>query len=349
MREHVPRLSQIARKAAGEAHLAHQGPGPLRLCLVLQQPEHIQAAQHALPAARHQHAAVPRQQAYSHVHPPGRTLFFVYGQKRRIALARGVAQAAPWTGVAVRLAGMAQGRAQFHQGLIVVAGTVRRKISPHLITNPPLHIRPPHVLPHAVEARGDPVYVAVHRRYAQPKGDAADRARRVGPHARQGQKPFIARGEGAAMRLHHRLRRFLQVARTAVVPQPLPGLEHLLLRGPGQVRHGGKQRQETRVIGFHGFRAGLLKHDFRQPDAVGIAGVTPGQIAPDTVVPGEQRFADGHGILSFRLLCYCTTAPLIFGNDISKKRKENRRNSETIQELTHVYGNINQFFRRRAE
>ena len=86
-----------------------------------------------------------RQKAYAYVHPPGRTLFFVHGQNRCVALAPGVAQVAPRAAVAGRFAGAAQRRAQLHQGLDVVAGTLRGEVRRHQLADAPLHVRPAHV------------------------------------------------------------------------------------------------------------------------------------------------------------------------------------------------------------
>ena len=41
--------------------------------------------------------------------------------------------------------------------------------------------------------------------------------------------------------------------------------------------------------------AGLLQHDFGDPDGVGIAGATPGEIAFVEVEPGEEVGAEVHG------------------------------------------------------
>ena len=42
--------------------------------------------------------------------------------------------------------------------------------------------------------------------------------------------------------------------------------------------------------------AGLLEHDLREPDGIGIAGSTPGQIALVAVIPGEERAPEARPI-----------------------------------------------------
>lgn len=122
MGEDMTRPPQILREPAGQARFTQQGFGALRARFVLQQTEHVQAAQHAFIPPSHQHAALPCQQAYGYVHPLGRALFFVHRQKCRVALARRIAKPAPWAVVTVGFARVAQRGAQLHQSLIVIAG-----------------------------------------------------------------------------------------------------------------------------------------------------------------------------------------------------------------------------------
>ena len=85
----------------------------------------------------------------------------------------------------------------------------------------------------------------------------------------------------------------MQVAGAAVVAEPLPQLQHVLLVGGGEVgerREGGEEPLEVRDDG--GDR-GLLEHDLADPDAVRVAVGPPGQVAAVAVEPGEQGFAEG--------------------------------------------------------
>ncbi len=91
---------------------------------------------------------------------------------------------------------------------------------------------------------------------------------------------------------HHRPGAGVQIARARVVAEPGPGLEHVVERGCGQRLHVRPACDETAEVRRHGRHRGLLQHDFRQPNPVGIRGRTatgaPGQIATVKVIPVEQ-------------------------------------------------------------
>ena len=90
--------------------------------------------------------------------------------------------------------------------------------------------------------------------------------------------------ELSTMQVSHSLGTAMQVARTAVVPQAAPQRQDLVHASLPQIRHSGKPFQESPVIAQHGRNLGLLQHDFRQPDAVGVARALPRQAVP-TVLP----------------------------------------------------------------
>ena len=95
-------------------------------------------------------------------------------------------------------------------------------------------------------------------------------------------------------RIHDdRPRRFLQIPRPRIVPKPAPRREQLLFRRGGQRGHVGESLQETLVVRDYRRYAGLLEHDLGNPDPVGIAGPSPGQVALVFVIPGEQATPDG--------------------------------------------------------
>ena len=65
---------------------------------------------------------------------------------------------------------------------------------------------------------------------------------------------------------------FVQIAGASVVAQPRPLLQHMIERRGGQRLHGRPALEEPLEIGRHRRHRGLLQHDFRQPDAIGIGG-----------------------------------------------------------------------------
>ena len=88
---------------------------------------------------------------------------------------------------------------------------------------------------------------------------------------------------------------FVQVARPAVVAQALPECEYVVFGCGGEGGYGGKGGEEARVVAGHGGDLGLLEHDFRQPDAVGVAAV-PGQVVAAVLfLPVYQAVGKGGG------------------------------------------------------
>src|SRR5450756_2399341 len=93
----------------------------------------------------------------------------------------------------------------------------------------------------------------------------------------------------AAVVLLHQLCRALQIARTRVIAEPAPQPQHLILRRAGERGDIGEAPEKTAVIRNHRTYLGLLQHDFRDPDAVGLARALPRQVvAAVALVPGEQ-------------------------------------------------------------
>src|ERR1051326_1052674 len=94
----------------------------------------------------------------------------------------------------------------------------------------------------------------------------------------------------------------MQVARTGVIAEPLPGMQHVVEGSLGQRFDGRKPRHKAVKISPYRRDSGLLQHDLAEPDAVGIgylAGLgAPRQRAAMPVVPTQQRWRDGCGLVN---------------------------------------------------
>ena len=91
------------------------------------------------------------------------------------------------------------------------------------------------------------------------------------------------------MSLHDGNRRFLHIAHPAVIAQPLPEFEQQFLRRGGEPRHIRQVVQEVEIVGDDRFHAGLLQHNFGDPDAVGVLGFPPREVTRGGGVPCKQR------------------------------------------------------------
>src|SRR5436305_1489399 len=81
----------------------------------------------------------------------------------------------------------------------------------------------------------------------------------------------------SALRGHEPPRRLVQVPRPAVVAQPFPELQHVLLVGGGEVGQRWKGCQEALEVWDDRDNGRLLEHDLADPDAVRVTVLAPGQ------------------------------------------------------------------------
>jgi len=122
------------------------------------------------------------------------------------------------------------------------------------------------------------------RTLAESKND--DCRRRRAADARQaGKRRRIIRKASTILGDQH-LRAALQMAGTRVIAKAGPQGENFVERRRRQTRKVGKMRQKAEVIRPHAVYLRLLQHDFRQPDAVGVACILPRQVvATGTTLP----------------------------------------------------------------
>jgi len=134
------------------------------------------------------------------------------------------------------------------------------------------------------EAAGEHSFdITVENRRALAESENGDRRRRRAADARQAgeQRRIVWKASGMIGDQH--LRAALQMAGTRVITEPGPQSEDLVERRRRQMRQVGKMRQKAEVIRLHAAHLCLLQHDFRQPDAVGVAGVLPRQVVTATM------------------------------------------------------------------
>ena len=99
-------------------------------------------------------------------------------------------------------------------------------------------------------------------------------------------------GEDAGMVLDDGLGGGVHHAGAAVVAEAAPEGEDGGLGRGGEGVDGGECGEEGLVFVEDGGDAGLLEHDFRDPDGVGVAGGAPGEVAAVEVEPGEERLTE---------------------------------------------------------
>ena len=94
----------------------------------------------------------------------------------------------------------------------------------------------------------------------------------------------------ASVPLHQDLRCTLQVARTRVVTESGPQVQHFVGLGVGKIAHRGKARHETLVVADDRADLRLLQHDLGDPDTIRRAVLLPRQVlASVTLMPAQER------------------------------------------------------------
>jgi hypothetical protein len=158
-----------------------------------------------------------------------------------------------------------------------------------------------------VEQAGDHALdIAVHDRRLATEGDGRDSRSRIGADTRQAPQPLLVIGKAPAELVAHHARAAMQVARPRVIAEPLPGMEHGVEVGLGQVTHRRPAREEIAEIGADRDDGRLLQHDLAEPHPIGIGPLTrtraPRQDAGVPVVPGEQLAGQADGLRQTRRL-----------------------------------------------
>src|SRR5260221_694567 len=123
-------------------------------------------------------------------------------------------------------------------------------------------------------------------------GDAEDCGGGVGADAGKSKRVCRVVWENAVVLRDDQLRGYLQVAGARVVAETRPQAEDVFFRGGCQRFDVGEAFEEAFVIGNGGCYARLLQHDFGEPDAVGGAGLAPGQFALELGEPSEKIIAE---------------------------------------------------------
>ena len=202
--------------------------------------------------------------------------------------------------LAARLFRQANGGAEVHHGLGVIAGSFLRRQRGRELAQVSFALRQGFI--DIEQSRNDPLDVAIDDRGWLVEGDGGDRRCRVRANSWQRAKCSLRIRKPTTMSAANNFRAMVQVSRARIVAKPLPSVEHL-------VEGRRRQRFETRPspdkrteIGFHRRRGGLLQHNFAQPYPVGVHLSTgrgaPRELALIEVVPFQQYL--GMDFLSIR-------------------------------------------------
>ena len=183
--------------------------------------------------------------------------------------------------------------AKIHETLVQVPGPIAHPVPKE--SGPPvpdLLIR--HIVPVFKEPGHDPQHVPVHGGLGLTEGYGGDGPGGVGADTREPLQFFHAFGEPASVLPHHSLGALFQVPGPGIVAEALPQLEELLLVAGRQTKDRGELGHEPAVVGDHRRRPGLLEHDLRHQNGVGVPRPPPGKGALVFVIPFQQGIGEFH-------------------------------------------------------
>src|ERR1043165_6251150 len=100
----------------------------------------------------------------------------------------------------------------------------------------------------------------------------------------------------------------VQVARSCVVAQPFPCFHDGLGSRTRQCFEARESLQKSRVIVQHPADLGLLEHELRDEDGIGIARLAPRKYACVSLVPGSQLAREAHSHTRYRPMRAFTAA-----------------------------------------
>ena len=206
-----------------------------------------------------------------------------------------------WADAAIGVAGNALQGAELHDGLVVCAGLIGRKEAAGQIVVEASAGGGVGGRIDGEESADDAQHIPVDGGVRRAGGEGHDGGGRVVADAAEGADVSIIRGEAPGEAIADVAGGGVEVAGAGIVAEALPEPEDVLLVGVGQGADVGEALEEAVVI-VHPLRhTGLLEDDLGDPDAVGVAGVAPGERAAVRVVPPAERAAHviivRHGVM----------------------------------------------------
>ena len=213
-------------------------------------------------------------------------------------LASGDAVFSDRTQRAVWLTRRANDRAQFHQRLIEVRTvSLARSLSPRggpdqVLREPPepgVGLFSARIFGDTEEAGEHANDIAVEDRSRLIERNTTDCAGGVTADAGQGD-PFVELfRKPPPVPIDNGPCGLLKVSRAQIVSKTFPEFEDGIGSGAGQRAHVRQVAHPTLPVGDDRLDLGLLEHDFRNPDGVGITSSAPGQVARVLLEPVEQQ------------------------------------------------------------
>jgi len=209
-----------------------------------------------------------------------------HGKRRRNSLRISLAGRPHRAQTAGRGARDADCRAKIHHRLREIAGPVGAPLRYVLREGANDFLRPRKRVGDGEHARDHTVHIPVDHRCRFIERDGCDGGGRIIPDPGKTAQSIDILWKHPAMVAGNRNRAFMKVSCPRVIPKPRPFAHHVGIFRHCQRVDGRPQGHEFQEIGNDSLHGRLLKHDFGQPDGIGVRPLPrqrpPGQ---DTAVP----------------------------------------------------------------
>ena len=94
--------------------------------------------------------------------------------------------------------------------------------------------------------------------------------------------------EASVVSIHNDSCCAVEILRSGVIPETLPGAKDLVFRGARQNGEIGKSKEPFAIVRDHRDDLGLMEHKLRDEDCVRITGPAPRKIAAMATIPTQQ-------------------------------------------------------------
>ena len=176
--------------------------------------------------------------------------------------------------------------AELHHRLIEFADRFYGQQRFRVLPKPPLHRRFPGILGNAEQPAQHALAVRLDDRQSAVIRLRKDGVGGVAAEARQGTDQLRVVGDGGMGGLMQNSSRLPQASGPAVIAQPFPLTQHVLLVGLGQMGERWEAMEKAFEMRDDGGDLGLLKHDLADPDAIRVAIEPPGKRPGVLAEPG---------------------------------------------------------------
>ena len=140
----------------------------------------------------------------------------------------------------------------------------------------------------SIETCHNSINIAIHGCNRLPIRDTGYSSRCVGTDPCEYLQTCCRFGKLSAHLVANGVGGLMHMDRSAIIPKALPKFHQIIETCISKITDGWKAGQKSLIIGNNRHHPCLLQHNFRYPDGIGIACLTPGQFTTVDVIPVQK-------------------------------------------------------------